>query len=119
MKVSAKEALLPAAIVSGNDTPLTENGALVEGAEEIVTLAPLALSVAVIVLLVPAATFPKLREDGEIVNWPVCVELVPVPVSVTLALEPPEEITMLPDTEPAVLGAKLTLNVALCPAANI
>ena len=45
LNVSTKGALWPAAIVIGNETPLTEKGADVVGGEEIVTLAPLALRV--------------------------------------------------------------------------
>lgn len=64
--VNEKEALCPAARVRGKDRPLMENGAPMEGADEIVTFAPVALSVAVLVELLPTATLPKFIEDGEI-----------------------------------------------------
>ena len=45
--VSTKFALLPAAMVIGNEMPVTENGGATDGGDERVTLAPLALRVPV------------------------------------------------------------------------
>jgi len=80
VKVNEKVAVCPAARVSGNDNPLVENGALMEGAEETVTLAPDALKVAVFVALLPTATLPKLIDEGEIESCGVGL-LVPVPLN--------------------------------------
>lgn len=65
VNVNENGVLCPAVRVSGNDRPLIENGALIEGAEVMVTLAPDALRVAVFVALLPTATLPKLIDDGE------------------------------------------------------
>ena len=61
-------ALCPTVTVSGNETPLRVNSEVLNPAEEIVTLAPVALNVALIVLFWPTMTLPKLRVAGETVN---------------------------------------------------
>ena len=61
-------ALCPTVTVSGNETPLRVNSEVLHPAEEIVTLAPVALNVALIVLFCPTMTLPKLRLAGETVN---------------------------------------------------
>src|SRR5207249_11147908 len=61
-------ALCPAVTVRGNETPLRVNSEVLNPAEETVTLAPVALNVALLVLLCPTMTLPKLRVAGETVN---------------------------------------------------
>lgn len=56
---------MPIEMLSGKDTPLMENGAGTEGAEEIVTVAFDAVRVTVCVSLLPTVTFPKLIQVGE------------------------------------------------------
>lgn len=115
VNVSEKEALCPAASVSGNDRPLIENGALMEGAEEMVTLAPAAVRVAVLDWLLPTVTLPKLIEVGEMESWPcgVCVVPVPVRAMVKFELLASDRIAMLPLDAAADFGANVTVNVAL------
>lgn len=121
VKVSEKEALCPAATVSGNDTPLIENGALRDGAEEIVTLAPVAVRVAVLVRPLPTVTLPKLIEDGEIESWPCGVCVVPVPLRAIVRFEllASDKIATLPLDAEADFGTKLTVKVMLCPPARV
>jgi hypothetical protein len=85
LNVNEKDALCPAARVSGNDNPLIENGALTVGAVEIVTLDVVALRVADLVEELPTATLPKLIDAGEIDNVPFGV--APVPLTATTAGE--------------------------------
>jgi hypothetical protein len=96
--------------VSGNDNPLRTNSELVEVAEVIVALAPLTLSVAFSVLLVPTTTLPKLKLVGDAANWPA---VVPVPDSAIPRFEAgglkPTE--MLPLAVPATVGVNTTLKV--------
>ncbi len=68
--VIEKETLSPVKTVSGNETPLMENGALTEGADAMVTLASVAVKLAVCVWWLPISTFPKLIEVGEIESKP-------------------------------------------------
>jgi hypothetical protein len=112
------DALRPAASVYGNDMPLNLNSELFTVAEEIVTLLPLALSVALIVLLVPTATLPKLKLVGEIPNWP---PLTPDPDSGTVIVkfEGLQLNDKLPLALPADLGVKVTFRVKLCPGVSV
>jgi hypothetical protein len=53
---------------NGNESPFRENSEVPFAAEEIVTLEPVALSVVVILLLVPTTTPAKFSVTGTIVN---------------------------------------------------
>ena len=114
VKVIVREAFWPMPSVSGNVTPLTVNSGLLTDAEETVTLAPPALSVAVLFWLAPTTTFPKSAPTGEAVSWPW---LVAVPDSETLrfVLVAFDTAEMLPVAEPAKVGAKATVKVMLSP----
>jgi len=68
--------LLPAAIVTGKDSPLRVNSELLTVAEVTVTLAPVALSVAGRFALVPTTTLPNAELAGATANCPAAV---PVP----------------------------------------
>lgn len=79
------------------------------------TAAPVALRDELKVELAPTTTSPKLRLEGEAPSWP---RAVPVPDKAMtsgelLAFETRVRFAV---TEPAVLGAKATWNVTLCPA---
>jgi hypothetical protein len=58
LKVTVKDALCPAAIVSGRESPLTVNAELFDTTESTVTLLPLALNMPVAVPLLPSETLP-------------------------------------------------------------
>jgi hypothetical protein len=58
LKVTVKGALLPASIVTGNDSPLTLNAELLVVAAVTVTLVPAADKLPDAVLLIPATTLP-------------------------------------------------------------
>ncbi len=76
VKVSVKVAVCPAAIVNGSAGPVSWNSPLLTDAEVTVTLALLALSVAVMFLLCPTVTLPKPKLVGDTPNVPTAV---PVP----------------------------------------
>jgi hypothetical protein len=120
-KLSEKAALCPAARVSGYDRPLMENGALMEGAEERVTLAPAAVRVADLVRLLPTITLPKFIDVGEIESSPCGVSVVPVPLRAMFKFEllASDRIAMLPLEAAADFGANATVKVTLCPAARV
>jgi len=59
-KFTMNEALFPAAMVKGKVTPLKLNSELFTVVADTVTDAPLALKGALILLLLPTITFPKL-----------------------------------------------------------
>ena len=68
--VTVRFALCPVASVSGNETPLRLNSPLVALADETVTLAPLALTVAVRLLFWLTTTLPKSNVVGDKISWP-------------------------------------------------
>ena len=68
VKVTVMVALLPAAMPNGKDCPLRANSEVPVAAEETITVEPVALSVAVMLLLCPTTTLPKLRVPGLTVN---------------------------------------------------
>ena len=98
-----------------------EKGALTEGAEEMVTLAPAAVRVAVFVRLPPTVTLPKLIEDGEIESCPcgVCVVPVPLRAMVKFELLASDRIATVPLAAAADFGANVTVKVILCPPARV
>jgi hypothetical protein len=87
-------------------------------AEETVTLDPAALSVPVRALVVPTMTLPKSWAAGVTVNCPAAV---PVPASAIARLPCPdrEASLTLPLALPGDCGAKIVLNVKLCPAVRV
>jgi len=68
LNVNLKDALWPAASVTGNDNPLSVNSELLEVAEETVTLEPVALRVPVKLVLVPTTILPKSKVVGVTTN---------------------------------------------------
>lgn len=98
--------------------PLNLNSELFSVAEEIVTLLPLAVSVALIVLLVPTATLPNLKLVGLIPN---CPPLTPDPDKGTVMVRLDNLLMneMLPLTLLADFGVKVTFRVKLCPGVSV
>jgi hypothetical protein len=107
--------LCPTESTAGRDSPLMVNSGLVLVADETVTAAPVALRDELRVELVPTTTSPKLRRAGETPSWPGAV---PVPDEAMTSGELPafETRVRFAVMEVAVPGAKVTLNVTLCPA---
>ena len=68
VKVTVMVALLPAAMLNGKDCPLRANSEVAVAAEETITVEPVALRVAVVRLLCPTTTLPKLKVPGLIVS---------------------------------------------------
>jgi hypothetical protein len=107
--------LCPAERTAGRDSPLMVNSGLVLVADETVTAAPVALRDELRVELAPTMTSPKPRLEGE---TPSCPRAVPVPdkAMMSCALLAFETRVRFVVMEVAVPGAKVTLNVTLCPA---
>ena len=112
VKVTVKGADEPAARVTGNVIPDSTNSLFVMPAEEIVTDAPVAFRVPLSEELDPSTTFPKLNDAGETAN---CPGVVPVPERPMESgeLDAFETIDTVPLAEPALVGAKVTVNVTL------
>jgi hypothetical protein len=105
--------------MTGSDKPLMANRELLELTAVTVTFAPLALRVPVAVALVPATTLPSAMGVGAAVNTPAVADPVPVKGMVSVGLEPFDVTVTLPLELPAVCGAKVTVKVAVCPAATV
>ena len=121
LKVTVKEALLPAAMVTGKDRPRTLNTELFVLAAVTVTLAPLAVRVPDAVPLVPATTLPKSWLAGLSVSCPGVPAAVPVPCRVKFGalFDALLAIVTLALKLPAALGVNWMLIEALCPAAMV
>jgi len=110
--------LLPAAIVTGKDSPLRVNSELLRLADVTVTLAPVALSCAGRFVLVATTTLPKAKLAGVTANCPAAV---PVPDSgmFKLGSDALEATAKFPLELPAEDVAKVTLKVMLCPEVRV
>jgi hypothetical protein len=118
LKVTVKEALLPAAMVTGNESPLRVNAELFEVAAVTVTSAPLALRLPEADPLVPTTTLPTPTVAGVAVNCPTTVAPLPDNGIVKVGFDAFEVIVRLPLTVFVDSGANETLKVALCPTAK-
>jgi len=120
LKVTANEALCPAARVTGSERPPTLNAELLVLAAVIVTLAPLAVKVPDAVPLVPTTTLPSPNVVGDTLNSGTPTA-VPVPDTgiVKVGLGAVEVMVTLLLTTPVAVGANVTLKVALCPAVKV
>jgi hypothetical protein len=87
----------------GKVKPLTPNSAELVEAEDRVTLAPVAVRVAVKLLLAPTATLPKLELEGERESCPVVVAEAERGM-VKLASEAVEIMVNVPATAPLACG---------------
>jgi hypothetical protein len=114
LKVTVSATLWPAAMVVGRDSPVRLNSALVEFAEEMVTLDPVAVSVAVTLLLVPTATLPKFKALALEVNCPAGTP-VPDRAIARVGVAAFETTAIAPVMLPLALGVQRTLKVTLCP----
>ena len=114
VKVSETELVCPAARVRGRVIPPRWNSGLVEVAAEMVTLAPVAVRVAVRVLLAPTLTLPK---SSRLALDDNCAVASPSPdrAMARLEFDAFEVTAMLPLTAPVALGENKTLKVTLCP----
>src|SRR6266436_9980555 len=101
-------------MVRGRDSPVRWNSGLLEAAEEIVTLDPVAVSTSASTLLEPTVTLPKFKALALEVNFPAAAP-VPDTAIVRLGVDAFESTTMVPFTLPAACGVKRTLKVTLCP----
>jgi len=120
LKVMVKEALLPDAIVAGNESPLTVNTELFVLAPVTVTLPFVAVSVPVVVPLLPSTTLPTARVVGLTESWALAA-VVPVPVNVAVVVE---GVALLVNVSvalaaPVVRGLNVTVNDALLPDAIV
>jgi len=68
VKVTLNDADWPDGIVNGSEGPPTANSEVPAEAEDTITLDPVALRVAVMLLLCPTTTLPKLKVAGVIVS---------------------------------------------------
>lgn len=119
LKVTVKETLCPARMVTDCEKPLTTKRELFEVAPVTVTFAPLAVRVPVADPLVPTTTLPTAIGAGVAVSCPTAAVPVPVKGMVKVGLEPVDVTVTLPLAVPAVRGAKVTLNIALCPGVRV
>ncbi len=110
VKVTVKTLFCPAAMVKGNNSPLTTYSGVLALPEDTVTLPLVALSVPLKVELVPTVTLPKLSVEGETDSCPAAVP-VPDRDTVRLGFEASDKTEMLPLNGPAVLGAKIVEKV--------
>jgi hypothetical protein len=110
VNLTLKVAVLPAAKVKGKVSPLTENSEPTIPADDTVTGAEVAESVAVWVCVVPTTTLPKLMLDGFTASDP---GVVPVPLSgmESVGLEALELSERVPLELPPAVGSKVTLKV--------
>lgn len=117
--VTVNAALCPAGIITGSDKPLMANRELLELAAVTVTFAPLAVRVPEAVALVPATTLPSAIGVGAAVSTPAVADPVPAKGMVSVGLEPFDVTVTLPLALVAVCGAKVTVKVAVWPAATV
>lgn len=118
-KVTVNEALWPAGIVAGRDSPLRLNAELFELTAVTVTFAPLAVRLPDAVPLVPTTTLPRARVVGVTVSCPVAAVPVPETGIVREGLDAVDVMVMLPLALAADCGANVTLKVALWPAVSV
>jgi hypothetical protein len=110
----------PGARIKPAETPLSENCAPETTTLDTVTLEfPEFVSVTLNALLFPTCTFPKLRPEALVVRSAVAAIPIPLTETVLGELETSDITEILPDTAPAALGEKITLNEACFPAAMV
>ena len=104
--------LVPAARVTGRESPLIVNSEVLMFAEVMVMLEPLAVSDAVMLFVWPTVTLPKLRADGPTANCPATVA-VPTIEIVRVGLEASDTTEIDHDLLPPLVGANTTPKVKL------
>jgi len=85
---TVNDALFPAAMVNGKVTPLKLNSELFTVAEDTVTDAPVALKDALMLLLLPTATLPKLNAEGLTAKFPAVLPVPDTATDMVLLLRP-------------------------------
>ena len=119
LNVIVNDTLVPAAMVTGSDSPPILKTELLVVAAVTVTLAPLAVNCPVAEPLFPTVTLPRFSVEGEMLSVPTADVPVPERETVRVGFEALDEIVTLPFAIPVVAGANLTVNVVLCPAFNV
>lgn len=111
--------LWPAGTIAGNDKPLTAKRELLLLAAVIVTFAPVALRVPLAVPLVPSKTLPTATGAGATLSCPASTDPLPVRATVSVGLEPLDVTVTLPLALVADAGVKVTVKLAVFPAATV
>ena len=119
LNVIVIDALLPAAIVCGSESPLIVKAELFVLAAEIVTLLPVAVRVPFAVPLDPSVTLPTAIVVGEIDSCPGTATPVPVADAVKVGFDELLSKVNVELAAPAAVGLKVTLNVTLCPEESV
>ena len=119
LKVTVKETLWPAGMVTGNDSPPTVNTELLVLAPVTVTLAPLAVSNPDELPLLPTSTLPRSMLVGLTASCPTAAVPLPDKGIVRLGFEALDVMVRLPLALPAEEGVNDTLKVVLCPAVSV
>ena len=119
LKVTVKETLWAAGMVTGSDSPPTLNTELFVLAPVTVTLAPLAVSIPDELPLVPTTTLPRSMLVGVTASCPTAAVPVPDKGMVRVGFEALDVMVRLPLALPADDGANETVNVVLCPAMSV
>jgi hypothetical protein len=118
LKGRLNDARGPTAMVLGRVNPLRLNSALVEVAEEMVTFDPVAVRVAVTLLLEPTARLPKFKVLALEVNCPAGTP-VPERAIAKAAVDAFETTAIVPVMLPLAFGVQRTLKVTLCPCLSL
>ena len=119
LKVTVNDALWPAGMVTGRDSPPTLNTELFELAAVTVTLVPLAVRLPDACPLVPTTTLPRGRVVGVTVSCPAAATPLPDKGIVRVGFEAFEVTVTLPLALPAAVGVNVTVKLALCPAVSV
>lgn len=119
MKFTVNGTLLPAAIVTGSESPLIVNTALFKLPAETVTLAPLAVSVPEADPLVPTTTLPTAMVVGLTLRVPTAATPVPESGMVRVGFDAFEVTVTVPLAVPADVGVNVTVKLVLAPAVNV
>jgi hypothetical protein len=120
VNVTVYVALLPAGIVTGNESPLIVNSEPTTLTDETVTLAVAAVSCPVAVPLVPTTTLPGIvTVVGFAVRVPAAAIAVPVKGIAKLGFEAFDVTVTVPLNVPVDVGANVTVNDVLCPGVNV
>ena len=115
-KMAEKEVDCPALKVKGNASPVTEKPVPLTVSDASDTLAlPVFVNVTVFVALVPVVTLPKFKELGEADTCRVCATPVPDNATDNEGVAELFVSVSAPETEPAALGSKLTVQDELPP----
>jgi hypothetical protein len=99
-------------------SPATVKAALLELAEDRVTLPPFAITVPLCVWVLPIVTLPKLMEPGVTPMVPLVVVPLPVRETVTDEFAAFDAIARLALVAPELIGENVSERFALAPAAK-